>query len=103
MVTRRALLLWGPPAPSVVRGTHRIDPLVPQNGPTGCHTERQCCGVTPLPDVIAQDGLPARDSGRWGLTKLSFLDDYCPAALQATKRKLQRCYVDLFAGPGINV
>src|SRR5439155_16174198 len=38
-----------------------------------------------------------------GATKLSFLDDYCPAAIQATEKKLQRYYVDLFAGPGINV
>lgn len=53
--------------------------------------------------VRAKDGLVARDSGPWGLTKLSFLDYYCPAAIQATERKLQRYYVDLFAGPGINV
>jgi len=53
--------------------------------------------------VKAQDGLLARDTGPWGLTKLSFLDYYCPAAIQATERKLQRYYVDLFAGPGINV
>lgn len=53
--------------------------------------------------VTASDGLLARDSGPWGLTKLSFLDHYCPAAIQATARKLQRYYVDLFAGPGVNV
>jgi three-Cys-motif partner protein len=53
--------------------------------------------------VTAKDGLLARDSGPWGLTKLSFLDHYCPAAIQATERKLQRYYVDLFAGPGVNV
>jgi three-Cys-motif partner protein len=53
--------------------------------------------------VLAKDGLLARDSGPWGLTKLSFLDYYCPAAIQATERKVQRYYVDLFAGPGINV
>src|SRR2546425_10882784 len=53
--------------------------------------------------VTAKDGLLARDSGPWGLTKLSFLDHYCPAAIQATARKLQRYYVDLFAGPGVNV
>jgi three-Cys-motif partner protein len=53
--------------------------------------------------VTAKDGLVARDSGTWGLTKLSFLDHYCPAAIQATERKVQRYYVDLFAGPGINV
>jgi three-Cys-motif partner protein len=53
--------------------------------------------------VAANDGLLARDTGPWGLTKLSFLDHYCPAAIQATARKLQRYYVDLFAGPGVNV
>ena len=53
--------------------------------------------------VTAKDGLRARDSGPWGLTKLSFLDHYCPAAIQATERKLHRYYVDLFAGPGVNV
>jgi three-Cys-motif partner protein len=53
--------------------------------------------------LMARDGLLARDSGPWGLTKLSFLDHYCPAAIQATERKLQRYYVDLFAGPGVNV
>src|SRR6266700_3859860 len=53
--------------------------------------------------VTAADGLLARDSGPWGLTKLSFLDSYCPAAIQATERKLQRYYVDVFAGPGVNV
>src|SRR6266853_1693808 len=53
--------------------------------------------------VMARDGLLARDSGPWGETKLSFLDHYCPAAIQATEKKLQRYYVDLFAGPGVNV
>ena len=51
----------------------------------------------------AKDGLRARDSGSWGRTKLEFLDYYCPAAIQATERKLHRYYVDLFAGPGVNV
>jgi len=53
--------------------------------------------------LVAKDGFRARDSGPWGATKLSFLDDYCPAAIQATEKKLQRYYVDLFAGPGVNV
>jgi len=53
--------------------------------------------------VTARDGVLARDSGPWGLTKLSFLDHYCPAAIQATERKLQRYYIDLFAGPGVNL
>jgi three-Cys-motif partner protein len=52
---------------------------------------------------VASDGLPARDNGVWAKDKLSFLDEYAPPALQATTTKLQRFYVDLFAGPGINV
>ncbi len=53
--------------------------------------------------VAARDGLRARDNGPWGVKKLSFLDDYCPSAIQATARKHHRYYVDLFAGPGRNV
>jgi len=57
--------------------------------------------------VSSDDGLPARRNGIWGKEKLSFLDEFVPAALQATgggkKPKLQRWYVDLFAGPGRNV
>jgi three-Cys-motif partner protein len=51
----------------------------------------------------AADGLRARDAGQWAETKLAFLDEFCPAAIQATARKRQRYYVDLFAGPGVNV
>lgn len=53
--------------------------------------------------MVAEDGLRARDNGPWGKTKLSFLDEYCPAAIQATARKHHRYYIDLFAGPGRNV
>jgi three-Cys-motif partner protein len=53
--------------------------------------------------AIASDGLPARRNGPWARDKLSFIDEYLPPALQATKRKRQRFYVDLFSGPGINV
>lgn len=53
--------------------------------------------------VIASDGLRARRNGRWGKEKLSFFDDFLPAALKATGAKLQRHFVDLFAGPGLNV
>lgn len=56
-----------------------------------------------MPPVLAKDGWRARDSGKWGQTKLEFLDRYCPAAIQVTRRKLQRYYLDLFAGPGMNV
>lgn len=53
--------------------------------------------------VTASDDLPARDNGIWAEGKLSFLDEVGPATLQATKRMLQRYYIDLFAGPGKNV
>lgn len=51
----------------------------------------------------ARDGLVARVNGTWAKEKLSFLEEYMPPALQATKRFAERHYVDLFAGPGINV
>ena len=53
--------------------------------------------------VIASDGLIARRSGRWAKEKLDFLDRVFPPALAATTSKLQRHYIDLFAGPGRNV
>jgi three-Cys-motif partner protein len=53
--------------------------------------------------LIARDGLRARDSGTWARDKLSFLDEFGPPALTATTRKHQRCYIDLFAGPGLNI
>jgi three-Cys-motif partner protein len=53
--------------------------------------------------ATASDGKVARRNGAWAKDKLSFLDEFIPPALQATFRKLQRHYVDLFAGPGINV
>ena len=52
--------------------------------------------------VLASDGLIARNSGSWGKQKLSFIDDFGPAALEATERKIHRVYLDLFAGPGRN-
>lgn len=52
---------------------------------------------------IARDGLVARFNGPWARQKLSFLDEFVPPALKATERKKQRCYVDLFAGPGKNL
>lgn len=60
--------------------------------------------LTPMPDeLLASDGLRARDNGPWGRDKLSFIDSFGPPALQATKRKTHRVYVDLFAGPGRNI
>jgi three-Cys-motif partner protein len=53
--------------------------------------------------ALAQDGMVARRNGAWAKDKLSFLDEFIPPALQATTRKKERCYVDLFAGPGINI
>lgn len=57
----------------------------------------------PKDSVIAGDGLPARRSGAWAREKLSFIDDFVPPGLQATRAKRDRWYVDLFAGPGKNV
>lgn len=54
-------------------------------------------------ELIAADGLRARDNGDWGRDKLSFIDHFGPVALQATKSKRHRAYVDLFAGPGKNI
>lgn len=53
--------------------------------------------------VVAHDGMVARDSGEWGLVKLEFLDAYAPVALDATDGKFQKYFLDLFAGPGLNV
>lgn len=44
--------------------------------------------------------LPVRLNGRYAEQKLSFLEHFLPPALRATKRKPERVYVDLFAGPG---
>lgn len=53
--------------------------------------------------VDGSDGLPARASGEWGRTKLDFLTQFGPIALEATVAKRSRWYVDLYAGPGLNV
>jgi len=53
--------------------------------------------------LIASDGVRARKNGRWGKDKLSFFDDFVPAALKATAKKRDRHFVDLFAGPGRNI
>jgi three-Cys-motif partner protein len=52
---------------------------------------------------IASDGYVARDSGHWAKVKLSFLDFYCPTALLITRKIPERHYIDLFAGPGLNI
>ncbi len=64
------------------------------------------CTGDPLPRgyALADDGLPARNQGAWARDKLRFLDAYVGPALQATKQKKGHCYyVDLFAGPGLNL
>lgn len=53
--------------------------------------------------IEASDGLRARVNGTWATQKLEFLDQFGPVALQATRKKLVRVYLDLFAGPGRNV
>jgi three-Cys-motif partner protein len=55
-----------------------------------------------MPELLASDGLRARDNGLWGKIKLSFLDFYCPTALFITRNLPGQYYLDLFAGPGIN-
>ncbi len=53
--------------------------------------------------TIGSDGLPARESGQYAKRKLAFIDYYCPVAIDATEKKRHRRYIDLFAGPGLNV
>ena len=56
-----------------------------------------------MPTRIASDGLRARENGEWAVTKLLFLDRFGPTAIDATRRKHNRVFVDLFAGPGMNI
>ncbi len=53
--------------------------------------------------LLASDGLLARNAGDYARRKLAFLEYYCPPAIDATAKKLRRIYIDLFAGPGLNV
>lgn len=53
--------------------------------------------------INASDHLRARVNGIWAQEKLKFLDTYMPPAIQACETKLQRHFIDLFAGPGMNV
>lgn len=57
----------------------------------------------PSERILAKDGRVARDNGEWGKDKLQFLEEFGPLALKATSAKHTRIYLDLFAGPGINV
>jgi len=56
-----------------------------------------------LPTRIASDGLRARENGEWAVTKLQFLDSFGPTAIDATRKKRRRVFVDLFAGPGMSI
>lgn len=56
-----------------------------------------------MPTRIASDGLRARENGEWAVTKLRFLDKFGPPAIDATRRKRRRVFVDLFGGPGLNI
>jgi three-Cys-motif partner protein len=53
--------------------------------------------------VLGKDGLVAYSSGEYARRKLDFIDYYCPTAIDVTKKKMKRVYLDLFAGPGLNV
>lgn len=53
--------------------------------------------------ITAGDGLIARAQRSYAKAKLEFLDHFIPPALNATQTKLDRVYLDLFAGPGRNV
>lgn len=53
--------------------------------------------------VMGDDGLLARKNGAYAEEKLDFFERFCPPALKVTKRKFQRVFIDLFAGPGRNV
>jgi three-Cys-motif partner protein len=55
------------------------------------------------PTCIASDGLAARESGEYSKKKLAFIEYYCSPAIDATATKVRRVYLDLFAGPGLNV
>ncbi len=46
--------------------------------------------------------MPPRSVGEWTKDKLLVLERYLPGYLQATKRAIDRVYVDAFCGPGTN-
>lgn len=53
--------------------------------------------------AIARDGLRARQNGAYAREKLRFLDEFGPPALEIAGSKLDRVYLDLFAGPGLSI
>jgi len=56
-----------------------------------------------LDDVPPNDELPTRPAGSWVRDKLAIVGAYLPEFARACRRKAPGwCYVDAFAGPGIN-
>lgn len=53
--------------------------------------------------TVASDGIRARLNGAYAREKLRFLDQFGPPALEISGKKLDRVYLDLFAGPGLSV
>ena len=51
---------------------------------------------------MASDGLLARKAGDYAREKLAFLDGYIAPALSIAGGMVDRTYLDLFAGPGLN-
>jgi len=53
---------------------------------------------------MGSDGLPALEVGSWTADKLAFLSKYIHLFNQGMKNRWQvRVYIDLFAGPGMNI
>lgn len=52
---------------------------------------------------VASDGLRARSNRAYAKRKLNWLENYLVQGLAVAQSKVDRVYVDLFAGPGINV
>jgi three-Cys-motif partner protein len=52
---------------------------------------------------LGSDRLVVRDAGEYASRKLDFIDFFCPPAIDATESKHRRVYIDLFAGPGLNL
>jgi three-Cys-motif partner protein len=66
----------------------------------GARTEE----LTHVRTVVASDGLLGLEVGPWTADKLAFLRKYIDLFNHGMKKKWQlRVYIDLFAGPGVNV
>lgn len=53
--------------------------------------------------LLASDGLLARRNGAYAKAKLEWMEAYLEAGLAVASGKMDRVYVDLFAGPGMSV